>query len=283
MSTLQPPPQPARRLTARSRETVRERRWRWWLLGLLAALTAVVTAAAVVCFSAMQLSERGNAETLMTRVVRALLEPDRYVANAWPRFTEEASSGAPIPLSGWPLELTLAPGALEQGQQAVSDALTATTARTLYEHGFDALQDQPQASRLFSQASAFSSTVGRLTSGGHAVATVALVVSVALLVGLALATAAQARGMGRLAAPGIAVAVGAAVLLLGAEIAESTFVDRAGASLDPFMTDMWMIAADATAVVSRNARIAALFGGALSLIALFGWMALLWLDDRRAR
>ncbi len=283
MSTLQLPPQPARRSSARSRETTRDRRWRWWLLGVLAGLTAISTAVAVICFSAMQLSERDHAETLLARVVRSLLEPDRYVTTSWEQLTQAASVSEPIPLDGWPLDLALTPSALEQGPQAVADAITLTTARTLYEHGFDILQDEPQATQLFSQASAFSATIGRLTSGGHTVATVALAVSVAFLVSLALAAAVQARGMGRLAAPGIAIGVGAAVLLLAAELAQSTFSARAAASADPFMVDIWLIVADATAVVSRNARIAALFGGALSVIALFGWIALVWLDERYRR
>lgn len=283
MSTLHLPPQPARRSSRRSRERIRDQRWRWWLLILLGGLTAVTTAAAVICFSAMQLSERDQAEALMARVVRSLLETDRFVAASWDQLAAQANSDEPIPLTGWPVDLALAPGALEQGPQVVADAITQATAQSLYEYGFDILQDEPQAVRFFSQASAFSSTIGRLTSGGHTVASVALGVVVALFVSLALATATQARGMVRLAAPGIAIGIGAALLLLAAEVGESIVLDRAVASVDPFTTDIWLIVADAIVVVARNARIAALFGGALSVIALFGWMALLWVEARTDR
>lgn len=265
----------------RSLETHIDRRWRRWLLTILSGLTALAVAATVVCLCAMQLTERDAAETLLSRVVRSLLETDRFVATSWDALVVEAESGEPIPLEGWPLDLALSPEALSAGQASVADAITQATAQTLYERGFDVLQDEPQAIRFFSEASAFSSTVGRLTEGGNTVATVALGVSVALFVSLALATAAQARGMARLAAPGLAMVIGGGALLLVAEIAGAAFTGRAVATQDPFVADMWLIAVDAAAVVSRNATLAALLGGVISLAAMLGFFALLWIDQRR--
>lgn len=281
MSTFSPPSRASRRTPVRSLETRVERRWRWWLLAILSGLTALAVAVTVVCLCAMQLTERDAAETLLGRVVRSLLETDRFVATSWDTLVVEAESGEPIPLEGWPLDLALSPEALNAGQASVAAAITQATVQTLYEHGFDVLQDEPQAIRFFSEASAFSSTTGRLTEGGNTVATVALGVSLALFVSLALATAAQARGMARLAVPGLAIAVGAGALLLAAEIAGAMFTDRAGATQDPFVADMWLIAVDVAALVSRNATLAALFGGVISFVALLGFFALLWIEQRR--
>ena len=256
--------------------------WRRSALLITVLLTSVTTAIAVLFVSATQLTERSTAQHYLARAVSSLLEIDQFVVNAWPALEAASIEGDPIALTDFPISLQLEPAGLKDGPWAVSEAISAATASLVYDEGFGVFADSPQAFRLVSRGAAFDGTVGRLTGGGHAVATVALIVSGSFALLLAMATAAQARGLSRIGAPALAIGVGAAVVWLVATLAQSAFDGRALSEADPFEADLWLIAADATSLLVRNAAIAALSGGIVVATAITGGGLLRVLDQRRA-
>ena len=251
-------------------QTPAESGWCRWALVITILLTAMVSAIAVLFITTAQLTSRATAQHYLVRAVDSLLEVDRFVANAWPALQTAAAEGEPIPLSGYPLALQLDPAGLSQGPQAVADAISAATASLIYDDGFEALADSPQAFRLVSRGGAFDATIGRLTRGGHAVATVALIVSGTFAILLVMAVAAQTRGLGRIGAPAFAIGLGAALLWLTAALLRSSFDGRAETTPDPFAADLWLIAADALSLLVRNAAIVALAGGITAAFATLG-------------
>ena len=244
--------------------------WRRWALIIAMLLTSLATAVAVVFLSATQVTERAAAQAALVRSVSSLLEIDQFVLNAWPALEAAAAQGDPIPLTGFPVALQFDPNGLAEGPAAVSDSIAAATASLIYDEGLGILSDAPRAFRFVSRGAAFDGTVGRLTRGGHAVATVALIVSGALAILLAMATAAQVRGLARIGAPALAIGLGATLIWLAAILAQSSFTGRAEATLDPFAADLWLIAADAMSLAVRNAAIVALASGTVAALTLIG-------------
>jgi len=211
------------------------------------------------------------------------LEVDQFVANAWPALQTASEEGDPIRLTGFPVPLQLEPGGLSEGPDAVADAVSATTASLIYDDGFEVLAESRQVFRLVSRGGAFDGTIGRLTSGGHEVATVGLIVSGSFVILLALAAAAQVRGLGRIGTAGFAIGLGAAMLWLAATLVRASFEGRADATTDPFAADLWMIAADAGSLLVRNAAIVALAGGVVAASAIAGSGLLRVIEDRGQR
>ncbi len=244
--------------------------WRRSALLITILLTAASAAIALLCLSATQLTERRTAQHLLSRAATSLLEIDHFVTNAWPALELAAAENRPIPLDGFPIALQLDPHALADGPAAVADAIAAATASLIYDNGLDALSQSPRAFRILSQGAAFDGTIGRLTAGGHIVATAALIVSAILTLLLALALAAQTHGPARLGAPALALALGAATLWIAALIARSLCAGQADATLDPFTTDLWRIAADVVSTLVRNAAIVALSAAICAALALLG-------------
>lgn len=243
--------------------------WRRWALAITMLLTSATTAVAVVFLSATQLTERVTAQDLLARSVSSLLEIDQFVLNAWPALEAAAAEGEPIPLTGYPVALQLDPDGLADGPATVSDAVATATASLIYDDGLEILSDAPRALRLFSRGAAFDGTIGRLTSDGHAVATVALIVSGTMSILLAIGISAQVRGLTRLGAPAIAIGLGATLILVVAILARSSFEGRAEATPDPFTSDLWLIAVDAVSLAVRNAAIVALASGIVAALAAF--------------
>ena len=233
-------------------------------------LTALASAIAVVSLAMTQLTERGTAQRLLAVAVDSLLEIDQFVSHAWPALEFAAADGEPIPLSGFPIGLQLDPAGIDDGPEAVSDDIAAATASLIYDGGFDVLADAPQAFRLVSRGAAFDGTFGRMTRGGHSIATIALIVSGSLTLLLVLAAAAQVRGLARFGAPAVAIGMGAAIVLLAATLLQSSFEGRAGETTDPFPADLWWIAADAIAILSRNAAIVGVAAAVVAGSALVG-------------
>jgi len=252
----------------------RDSDWKRWALVITMLLTSIATAVAVVFISATQLTERVTAQDFLARSLSSLLEIDQFVLNAWPALEAAAAEGEPIPLTGFPVALQLDPGGVAEGPAAVSDGVAAATASLIYDDGLEILSDAPQAFRLVSRGAAFDGTVGRLTGGGHAVATVALIVSGTLAILLAMATAAQVGGLPRLGAPALAIGLGATLVWVAAILTQSSFEGRAEATLDPFSADLWLIAADAVSLAVRNAAIVALASGIVAALALAGGVLL---------
>ncbi len=264
-------------------EVAADSAWRRWALFITILLTAAVSALAVLFVTAAQLTSRATAQHYLARAVDSLLEVDQFVANAWPALQTAAEEGDPIRLTGFPVPLQLEPGGLSEGPDAVADAVSATTASLIYDDGFEVLAESRQVFRLVSRGGAFDGTIGRLTSGGHEVATVGLIVSGSFVILLALATAAQVRGLSRIGTAGFAIGLGAAMLWLAATLVRASFEGRADATTDPFAADLWMIAADAGSLLVRNAAIVALAGGVVAASAIAGSGLLRVIEDRGQR
>jgi len=224
-------------------------------------LGSLATAIAMIFLTATQLTERGTAQQFLSPAVRSLLEIDQFVLNAWPLLEAAAAQDDPVTLSDFPISLQLDPASLRAGPDSVSDSIAAATASLIYDDGLAVLSDAPRTFSLVSQGAAFDGTVGRLTGGGHTVATVALILSGTLAVLLAMATATQARGLMRIAAPALMIGLGATLIWVAALVAQSSFTGRAESTPDLFAADLWLLAADATSLLVRNAAIVALAAG----------------------
>lgn len=231
------------------------------------ALTALAAAVAVLSISATQLTERRTAQHFLARAASSLLEIDQFVLNAWPALEIAAAQDQAISLTDFPISLQIDPSGLDEGPEAVSEAVAAATASLIYDAGLEVLSDSPRAFRFVSRGAAFDGTVGRLTGGGHAVATIALIVCGTLAILLAMATAAQARGLARIGAPALGIGLGSTLIWIAAIVAQSAFEGRAETTLDPFAADLWLIAADAGSLVVRNAAIVALSSGIVAALA----------------
>lgn len=244
--------------------------WRRSAILITLILTALASTVALVSLATTQLTERGTAQRLLAVAVDSLLEIDQFVLNAWPALEVAAADSEPIPLIGFPIGLQLDPAGIGDGPDAVSDEIAAATASLIYDGGFDVLADAPQAFRLVSRGAAFDGTFGRMTRGGHSIATIALIVSGSLTILLVLATVIQTRGLTRFGAPAVAIGLGAVIVLLAAILLQSSFEGRAGGAADPFSADLWWIAADAIGILSRNAAIVGVTAAVVAGSALVG-------------
>ena len=244
--------------------------WRRSALIITVGLTAVATVVAILFLSATQLTERGTAQQFLSRAVMSLLEVDGWITDAWPELEAAAAAGEVIVLTDYPISLQLDPTGLDAGPVAVADAVADTTASVIYDEGLGALSDTAETFRLVSQGAAFDGTVGQLTTGGHTVATIGLIVSGTLAIFLAMATSAQASGHWRIGMPAIAICLGAVLVWILAMLAGSAFEGRAESALDPFAADLWLLAADAVALIVRNAGIVALCSGVVVALSLAG-------------
>lgn len=248
-------------------------RWNRSALLITCAITSLTTVVALLFLSATQLTARGTAQQFLTQAVTSLLEVDRWVANAWPELQAAAAAGEALVLAEYPISLQLDPSSLSAGPEAIAADVARATASVIYDDGLAVLSDSPQAFRVISQGAAFDGTIGRLTAGGHTVATIGLIVSGTLLILLVLAIIAQSRGISRFGLPATALALGGFIVWVVALILGASFDGRADATLDPFAADLWLIATDALSLVLRNAAIVALASGIVAAISLAGsWL-----------
>ena len=264
---------------ARSLDNPRRPGWSRSTRLAAAILTALAAAFVIAAFSAVQVTERPRAEQLLARVAHSLFELDPLIADQWDNLRAAAAQqpGVPVPLDGIPLDLAIDPIWLVADPQTASDRVARDIARQLYDDGFDILQESPVAVTAFlSEASAFDTTIGRLTAGGRVVAVVALIVGLTLLLPLALAALSGATGPARLISLGIALALGGVLTFILASILRGWFHSRIDAGIDPFSAQLWTIAADIVSLLLRNGAIAAMLGAALIAIA----AAALWLERR---
>lgn len=238
------------------------------MLVLTVLLTGLTTAVAIVFMSATQLTERSMAQRFLARALNSLLEIDQFVINAWPELEVAAAEGSPISLEGFPVSLQLDHAGLAEGPAAVSEAIAAATASLVYDSGLDVLSESPRALRLLSRGALFDGSIGRLTGGGHELATIGLIVSGTLAVLLALATAAQVRGLSRIGAPAFSIGMGAALVWIVAAVARSAFEGQAETSTDPFAADLGLIAADAVSLLVRNGAIVTMTSAVVAVLSL---------------
>ena len=250
--------------------STRDLQWRRPVLVLTVLLTAITTAIAILFLTATQLTQRNTAQQFLARAMSSLLEIDQFVLNVWPELEAEAAQGDSIPLSDFPVSLQLDRQGLADGPEAVAEAIAAATASLIYDDGLEALSESPRAFRLLSRGALFDGSVGRLTGGGHQLATVVLIVSGTLVILLALATSAQVRGLSRIGAPAFSIGLGAALVWIFAAVAHSAFVGQAETNADPFAAELGLIAADAISLAVRNATILTLTSGAVAALSLAG-------------
>ncbi len=256
--------------------------WRRSAAAITLFLTAVAAAIAVVFLTTTQITERNTAQRFLAVAAASLLEIDQFVANAWPALEIAAAEDNPIPLTGFAVGLQLDPDGVADGPAALAKEVAAATASLIYDGGLDVLSDAPQSFRLVSRGAAFDGTIGRLTRGGHDIATLALVVSGSLTILLVLAVASQTRGLSRFAAPAIAIGFGVALVWLTAMLLQSSFEARAEQSLDPFSADLWWIAADSLGMLMRNAAVVGLGAAFVAAAALVAGALLRAVEQRSA-
>lgn len=237
-----------------------------WAVPVLAALVTACLAATV---TAAQVTERSSAEALIERVGRSLFEIQEVVAYHWDDLSAAAAAGLPLVIEDFPLELELTAADLANGQLALADLIAVRASRQLYDDGFDALRETPRgAADIFSQASAFSNTIGRLTGGGRTLALIALVVSLGAFVPLALGSLAQGRSFNRLLYLGAALGGGGLLALIVGYAARSRFSGLAEASGDPLLVELYRIGVDVLSLLLRNGGIIAILGAALTALAI---------------
>ena len=238
----------------------------WTAFGL-----AIVTLIVAATLSAAQATQRETAEAVLARIAQSLFEIDEVVVYSWDDLNAAAAAGAPLTLAAYPLDLQLQPVDLAGGRLALADLIAQRSARLLYDGGFDLLRIEPRGpTDFFSRASAFSGTVGRLTSGGRTLAAIALIVSLCAFFPLALGSLAQARGSMRLAQPGIAIGVGGLLAFVFGAVVASRFEGLASAATDPLLVELYAIAADLMTLLMRNGGIIAILGAALLALAVLG-------------
>ena len=247
-------------------------------MALTVLFGACAAVAALIALTAVQLTTRTAALPLLERAADSLLEIDRYIAYAWPALVAGAAEGAPIPLAEFPVALQLNPGALDNGPEAVASAIAAATALLIYDDGVAVLSPsdlsaQP-VTRSVTRGAAFDATVGRLTAGGHDIAVGALIISGGITLLLAGAAALQARGLWRFSAPALMLGLGAGAVWIAMAVVQSIFERRADMGLDPFASEMWMLAADAASMLVRNAAVVGIACTALLAAAAAGGVLL---------
>lgn len=239
---------------------------RWAVLGLAAAVTAILA----VTVTVSQVTQRETAEALLARVVRALFEIDAVVAVAWEDVALAAAAGEPLSLDQLPLSLPLelTSADLADGPAGLADVVSTRLARSLYDGGFDALLEEPRGvTDFFSEISVFAGTVGRLTSGGRTLATVALIVSLCAFVPLALGALAQGRGARRLLYLGAALGVGGLLALAVGVVVEDRFANLAATAADPLLAEIYRVGADVASLLIRNSGVIAILGAVIAVIA----------------
>ena len=237
---------------------------RWAVL----SLAALATAFAAVTITAAQITERETAEALLSRVGRALFEIDAVAVAAWDELTDAAAEGEPLSLGEFPLTLELSEFDLAAGPSGLADILAARAARSLYDGGFDALLEEPRGvTDFFSDISVFAGTIGRLTSGGRTLASVALIVSLCLFVPLALGALAQGRGVLRFLYLGAALGAGGLLALVAGVVAEARFNTLRASAADPLLAEIYAVGVEVSALLTRNAGIVAILGAALIAVA----------------
>ena len=238
---------------------------RWAVL----SLAALATAFAAVTITAAQITERETAESLLSRVGRALFEIDAAAVTAWDELTDDAAAGEPLSLDELPLALELSAADLAAGPSALADILAARAARNLYDGGFDALLEEPRGvTDFFSDISVFAGTIGRLTAGGRTLASVALIVSLCLFVPLALGALTQGRGVLRFLSLGGALGAGGLLALVIGVVVEARFNTLRASAGDPLLAEIYAAGVDVSALLTRNAGIIAILGATLIAVAL---------------
>ena len=274
MAETAPVLQPVRwteRMRPPSRRAV-PRAWR----GAAYALAALVAAGAIASATAWQLTSRTTAERLLGRVANPLFEVEASVAAALPGLPGRPAGA---PLEGYPISISIPAELHGADAEAVAAHVLARTAERLYAEGFEivAQGEQPRIG-LLSDAAAFSSTIGRLSAGGHAVAAVALGAAMTawgLMVLALLGTSGRRAFIDALTASCLA---GGALALAGALAWRGWAASRGAEAADAYARAVWEVAAESADLLLMNAAIVAGAGAVL----LIGRLASAWFVSRAA-
>ena len=236
----------------------------------LALGCGVLGALFIAAWSGVQVTEQGHAEPLQERTLAELTELDAIVRDAWPQLIDAAAADPSrlVLLPHYPLAVPVALRELPSRPLLLRDRMLRDSATLVYEQGLDAF-GEGGGGGIISSRGVFRFTIGHLTADGHEIALVTGAVTAALFVPLFLLLVSIGRGLERLLNAGLALAIAPAGLAIAALLFRSVANSRAGDTADPFTAQLWLIGADTSEVLLRNAAIAAVLGGVfLGLFAL---------------
>ncbi|MEE9277876.1 MAG: hypothetical protein V3V06_05650 [Dehalococcoidia bacterium] len=228
--------------------------WRWAVILVL----ALVVGTLILAWTAIQVTNRDNAERILKEALVPITEVDDLVARDHSAIIAEAraSGAAEIPVLHYPIEITIPREELAvMSREELRARLLSESAERIYERGISAFQREPGASAdggIFSARGVIRLTVGQLTKDSHQIAQIiggALVFVVAILL---LAVVSMSRGLGRVQNVGVALAIVSApmtIAAVGLRFALRTVADSAD---DPFNEALLDIGADVTWILIRN-------------------------------
>jgi hypothetical protein len=219
--------------------------------------------------SARQLSEEGNATSLLEPLIAAITDIDTYLAETVPdlRRLAEVESDQPVPLPGYPLDVTLT---REEAATAtvpeLRDIILERSAAIVYEDGSSAFDTTGQQSlSSFSSEGMLTFALDRLTSSTYDAATIATIALAIVTALLALAAVFRNSGFGRVRTIGLA-ALGGGVAGLALALGVEWLIDRSWGG-DPFSDEIGRVLSLAADVPVRNYMVTAGLGLALVAVS----------------
>ena len=246
---------------------------RFWRVAVI-AVAAACAAAAITAGTAWQLTSRATAERLLARVAHPLFEVERSVAAALPGLPDQP---ADAPLAGYPIAVPIPAGLRDAGADAVAAHVLAETAAQLYAEGLASTAREEQARvGLLSDNGAFSATIGRLTAGGHVVATVGLATMMTAWGLLALLMLGFWGWRVLLDALTASCLAGGALVLAAALAWRGWAAGRAEGAIDAYTSAVWEVAGEAADLLLINAAVVAGAGA----VVLAGRLAFAWFIRR---
>lgn len=253
--------------------------WRAAVRGGAIVLLACLVILTIVAWSAIQISDRDNAERILKRTLVPLTEIDEVLAREYAGLIEEASQGetSTLEVPGYPLPIAIPARQLAGMTRAeVRAYLLEQSAQRLYADGVSAFQREQSTgggSGIFSAQGVMRRTVGQLTQDTHQIAQIVgglLAFVTALLVGgVCLST----QGFARVQHLGLAITIGAApmtVVVVGVRFALRNLAEE---TEDPFNAELLTIGAQVLWIPIRNFIIFAILG---LLVLALGILMRLW-------
>lgn len=240
------------------------------------AMAAILAAAAIAAGTAWQLTSQATAERLLARVAHPLFEVERSVAAALPGLPDQP---ADAPLAGYPIAVPIPADLQDAGADAVAAHVLAETTARLYAEGLESVAREEQAQiGLLSDNGAFSASIGRLSAGGHVVATVGLgtmMTAWGLLMMVLLGGSGWRVLLDALTASCLA---GGALVLAAALAWRGWAAGRAEGAIDAYTSAVWEAATEAGDLLLMNAAVVAGAGA----VVLAGRLAFAWFIRRAA-
>lgn len=253
--------------------------WRAAVRGGAIVLLACFVILTILAWSAIQISDRDNAERILKRTLAPLTEIDDLLAREYAGLIEEARQGeaATLEVPGYPLPIAIPASQLAGMTRAeVRAYLLDQSAQRLYADGVSAFQREQSAgggNGLFSAEGAMRRTVGQLTQDTHQIAQIVggllAFVTALLVVGVFGST----QGFARMRHLGLAITIGTAPMVVAVVGVRFALRNLAEETEDPFNAELLTIGVQVLWIPIRNFVIFAILG--LVILAL-GILMRLW-------